>query len=496
MSTKGKAGGLFARLRALLRRLEPQSFRGLLVIGFTLVALPLILALVTNAIALKQIAVHSEDALQQAMRANRLGHQAAVALASMNRSAQLIAAESTPGRLAAYERDRDAFMVVLSELRAMPFAVADGPLIDSLVTDEEAAYRALRAAAGGSAALPRGTEDFSALAARGQRLVELGERRVGQEITYLLDHVSRARWLTGWQLLALLPIMFLLAGGFVALIAKPIREVNAAIGRIGAGDLAIPAAVAGTRDLQQLGRRIDWLRQRLVELDRQKNRFLRQVSHELKTPLTALREGTALLSEGQLGPLTSRQQEVLDILRASGDRLQAQIEELLAYGEAEFRRSSLHISPVEVRRVVARVLDDHNLALRARDLRVSPAIDDVMVDADAEKLRVMIDNLLSNAIRHSPDGGVISVRVTGGRERVVIEVSDEGEGIPLAERPHVFEPFFRGGRALRVRPAGSGVGLSVVSDYVRAHGGSVAVVDSANGACLRIDLPLRQALTV
>lgn len=64
MSTKGKAGGLFARLRALLRRLEPQSFRGLLVIGFTLVALPLILALVTNAIALKQIAVHSEDALQ------------------------------------------------------------------------------------------------------------------------------------------------------------------------------------------------------------------------------------------------------------------------------------------------------------------------------------------------------------------------------------------------------------------------------------------------
>jgi two-component system sensor histidine kinase GlrK len=460
--------GIF--LRTLLRRLEPQSFRGLLIIGFSLVSLPLILALVTNAIAVKQIAVHSEDALQQAMRANRLGHQAAVALASMNRSAQLIAADTTPARLAAYERDRDVFMVVLSELRAMPFAGPDGPLIDGLVAEEEKAYRALRAAVEGGAGCGAGmsgrVEDFPALAARGQRLVELGERRVYQEIGYLRDHVSRARWLTGGQLLELLPILILLAGGFVALIARPIREVNAAIGRIGAGDLAAPVVVAGTRDLQQLGRRIDWLRQRLAETDQQKNRFLRQVSHELKTPLTALREGSALLSEGQLGALTARQQEVVDILRASGDRLQAQIEELLAYGEAEFRRGALNIAPVEVRRVVARVLDDHNLALRARHLRVVPEVDDVMVDADAEKLRVMIDNLLSNAIRHSPDGGLITIRVAGGRERIAIEVSDQGEGIPPAERQHVFEPFFRGGRVdgpRRVRPAGSGIGLSVVS---------------------------------
>jgi two-component system, NtrC family, sensor histidine kinase GlrK len=308
------------------------------------------------------------------------------------------------------------------------------------------------------------------------------------------DTAARAQVITFWQMLALVPVALLLAAGFTVLIARPIRQIDAAIRRMGAGDFTVPVGVSGPRDLQMVGRRIEWLRHRLSELEQQKNRFLRQVSHELKTPLTALREGSELLSEEALGKLTPEQQEVAGILRANSIELQRLIEDLLSYGAAEYQRSAMRFAQVEVRRVVARVLDDQNLALRARALRVAPQIEDITLEADPEKLRIMLDNLLSNAVKFSPEGGVIEVDVRSDGAYLLLEVSDSGPGIPPAERERVFDPFFRGRSVAGGPLRGSGIGLSVVRDYAQAHGGTVEVVDEPrqSGARLRLRLPLRQ----
>jgi two-component system sensor histidine kinase GlrK len=306
------------------------------------------------------------------------------------------------------------------------------------------------------------------------------------------ETAAQAQRITFWQMLALVPVALLLAAGFTVLIARPIRQIDAAIRRMGAGDFSAPVGVSGPRDLQLLGRRIDWLRHRLTELEQQKNRFLRQVSHELKTPLTALREGSELLSEEALGKLTPEQQEVTGILRANSIELQRLIEDLLSYGAAEYHRSALRFSQVAVRRVVARVLDDQNLALRARALRIAPRIDDITLEADPEKLRIMLDNLLSNAVKFSPERGLIRIEVRGEGQCMVLEVSDAGPGIPPAERGRVFDPFFRGRSVAGGPLRGSGIGLSVVRDYAQAHGGTVEVVDESSGARLRVTLPLRQ----
>lgn len=200
------------------------------------------------------------------------------------------------------------------------------------------------------------------------------------------------------------------------------------------------------------------------------------------------------MSEEALGRLTPEQQEVAEILRSNSIELQRLIEDLLSYGAAGFHRSEMRFEPVEVRRVVARVLDDQNLALRARALRIAPHLADITVEADFEKFRVMLDNLLSNAAKFAPEGSVIELAARSDCRQLVLEVADSGPGIPPAERERVFDPFYRGRNDAAGRLRGSGIGLSIVRDHAQAHGGSVEVLDdpSRQGARLRLSMPLRQ----
>lgn len=477
-----------------MRFLQPDSFPKLLVVGFAMVALPLIFALVNNAISIDQFANRSQRAVQQAVKSTQSSRRLAELLATLERNARQMAILGDRSLLDAYEANRKGFLQTAAEFAALPFDVEQKAALDDIVNGEAAIHSALRDAAPGSAEVKRAAEAFRRLDARAGSIIERGDRLIDREIEAMRETAARAQRITFWQMLALVPVALLLAAGFTVLIARPIRQIDAAMRRIGGGDFAAPVGVSGPRDLQLLGRRIEWLRHRLNELEQQKNRFLRQVSHELKTPLTALREGSELLSEEALGKLTPEQQEVVGILRANSIELQRLIEDLLSYGAAEFHRSALSFSPVAMRRVVARVLDDQNLALRARALSIAPHVDDITLEADFEKLRIMLDNLISNAAKFSPERSVIDIDVRSDGQHVILEVADAGPGIPPAERERVFDPFFRGRSVAGGPLRGSGIGLSIVRDYAQAHGGTVEVVDDPKqaGARLRVTLPLRQ----
>jgi two-component system sensor histidine kinase GlrK len=143
---------------------------------------------------------------------------------------------------------------------------------------------------------------------------------------------------------------------------------------------------------------------------------------------------------------------------------------------------------VEIRRIAARVIDDHKLALRTKTLKLDLDLPDIRFSADSEKLRVMLDNLVSNAIKFSPAHGTIRLSGAVRDEHVEIEVRDDGPGIAVEERTRVFEPFYRGRSASGALVKGTGIGLSVVREYARMHGGSVEIVGDAPGArfCLRL----------
>jgi two-component system sensor histidine kinase GlrK len=281
-------------------------------------------------------------------------------------------------------------------------------------------------------------------------------------------------------------------------IARPIAEIDGAIRQLGGADFNHPIAVRGPEDLRYLGRRLDWLRRRLDEFETQKNRFLRHVSHELKTPLTALREGAELLHDQVGGPLTPPQKQVVGIMRDNSVKLQRLIEELLDYQRALHAAAMLEVKPVSLDELVADAARPHQLAAASKGLRLALDTQPVALDADPEKLRSIVDNLISNAVKFTPPGGTITVkaRVLGGE--AVIEVMDSGPGVPAEERESIFNLFFRGRTRVESSASGSqvkssGLGLAIARELVEAHGGRIAVVPEGKGGHFRVTLPRRSA---
>jgi two-component system sensor histidine kinase GlrK len=247
--------------------------------------------------------------------------------------------------------------------------------------------------------------------------------------------------------------------------------------------------VRGPEDLQSLGERLDWLRRRLAELEAEKNRFLRHLSHELKTPLTVLREGAELLNDQVGGPLAPPQRQVVAIMRDNSVKLQRLIEDLLDYQRALHSAGPLQPRAVALDALVQDVARPHQLAVQAKGQHLELDLDKVSVEADPEKLRSIIDNLLGNAVKFTPSGGTIRVLTRAAAREAMVEVIDTGPGVPLEERESIFDSFFRGRAKASGRIEGTGLGLAIAREFVEAHGGRISVVSETSGGHFRVTLP-------
>jgi len=473
-----------------MQRYYPRSFLKLLLIGFTLVALPLIFALINNAVSVDQLANRSQRAVYQAVQATQSSRRVSELLNAMERTARQIVILGDQFLLDAYEIARKDLAQTARQFASLPFDVEQRAALEQILRGEAEIYAVLSNPGAKPAQLREVIENFGELGAHARTITTRSSALIDREVEAMRETADRAQRLTYWQLLALVPVAIFLVIGFSLLIARPISQIDAAIRHLGRGQFAAPVSVSGPQDLEQLGERLEWMRRELLDIEEQKNRFLRQVSHELKTPLTALREGAELLSEEAVGKLTPEQREIAEILRHNSVELQKLIEDLLSFGASQFRKVTVDLEPVDVRQVIERVAADQRLAMKARRVSLECSVADVMLSADSEKLRVVIDNLLSNAVKFSPEGGAVSIAARLHAGSLQLDVIDQGPGIAPVERERIFEPFYQG-RASSAGPVrGTGIGLSVVKEYVFAHGGSVEVLDAPRGAHFRVRLPL------
>jgi len=467
----------------------PRSFLGLLLAGFTLVALPLVGALAYSAWHTEQLAEQSRNAVYSAAQAARASRSLVNRIGSIERLAQQMAVVQDPGLAADYARVHQSFKLVSGELLLLPLEGDQLAALKKTVAQEQGLYDLLTEAPRRKIDPRRVGRITGELAENAYEVLSISYQVADREVVRL-----RANAETVQQRLILLVIFStaVVLGIALALtryISRPIAELDASIRQLGDADFSRAITVRGPEDLQTLGERLDWLRRRLQEHEAEKNRFLRHLSHELKTPLTALREGAELLNDQIGGPLAPPQRQVVSIMRDNSVKLQRLIEDLLDYQRALHAAASLQPRAVPLDGLIREVARSHELAMRAKRQNLSLELEKLTVEADAEKLRSILDNVVGNAVKFTPPGGSIGVTARSEGADATIDVVDTGPGVPPEERDSIFQSFFRGRAPAGGRIAGTGLGLAIAREFAEAHGGGISVITRANGGHFRIVLP-------
>ncbi|MCF6226798.1 MAG: HAMP domain-containing histidine kinase [Xanthomonadales bacterium] len=468
-----------------------SSIRQLTVVGFLLVVIPLTAALISTVFQVDKLAAQMQEAVRDSAQAVEASRLIATQALSMERSAGQYGVLRDPILFERYQTQREQLTEAIARLLALlPLQTDVINQINKLSQREEALYDQLEkwSSIPGHDAQKLGPEfKLADIVNPIPRLVTEWIVNDSKSINSQVEDVQR---MLLWQAIALTPLALILAGVFSVLITRPLRNLGKAIRCLGAGELTTPVQVSGPRDVRELGEQLDWMRQRLAELEQQKLIFLQHVSHELKTPLTAIREGTGLLHDKVVGSLNEEQTEVVKILHKSSLMLQAQVEGLLSFNLAMAEDRPDQLQVVDLAGMTHDAIEKHQLTMRPRHISVEKDIHYVEVPGEYRQLRTVLDNLLSNAIKYSPDAAEIQIKLGMEDNMACLDVIDQGAGIDFKDRQQVFEPFFQGKQVSRGPIKGTGLGLAIAQRYVYLHNGSIQVLHSDRGTHIRVCLPL------
>ena len=467
--------------------LPRPSFRQLLLVAFLLLAGLLAAVALRGLASVEDLLASSRSGAQRSLALNahvdRLNEQGL----TMERAARQYLVLQDPALRDTFQRAASAAAAEVQALRQAPVGGAQPAPVDRALAaawrEQLAALRAgVEEGADPADSLRRDArlaQGFAALVALQARMAEGVRSHTEARNAALQTELESGRQRLARQLAGSIALAVALALLLAWALARPLRRVEQAIDALGENRLDTRIDIPGPADVRHIGRRLDGLRQRLAELDADKARFLRHVSHELKTPLAALREGVALLGDEVAGPLSDKQREVARILRDNTATLQRRIEDLLQFNAAAFAAQRLVRQPVDVQAWVAALVEEQQLQWRSRNLQVQAHGPALQAEIDAALLGSALANLLSNAIRYSPPGSTIQVRWRAEADTLLLEVADQGPGIPATERNRIFEPFFRGAVQPEGGLQGTGIGLSIVAETVAAHGGRITLAPAA-----------------
>jgi signal transduction histidine kinase len=273
---------------------------------------------------------------------------------------------------------------------------------------------------------------------------------------------------------------------------RRLRTLEQAARALGEGKIDVRAVETGGDEVSSLAHTFNRMAEdlstraaALAASDRARRQLLADVSHELMTPLAAIRGYTETLAMPELSIDPPTQQKYLGIIGDETQKLESLIGDLLDLARLEGGGGALTIEEVPVRELFGRIADRHGPALRARNIRlecsVRPA--DLTIDADAEQLERALQNLAANAIRHTPDGGQLTLAAevvdTETGFAALLTVEDTGPGIPAEHLPHIFERFYKADASRSAAAAtGSGLGLSIVQAIVARHGGTITAANA------------------
>lgn len=290
----------------------------------------------------------------------------------------------------------------------------------------------------------------------------------------------------------------LLAGQLAASITRPIDQLRAAVEGIEPDDANLDIVVEGDDELAALGTALNRMVARVREAHADRDRaessrlqLIAAISHDLRTPLASARLMNEAISDGVLSADDER--AYVERIGKELRTLDGLIEDLFELSRLEAGERALERTPADVQILMAESVESMRPeAEQARvDLRLEVAPQLPVIDVDPPAIQRALRNLLANAIRYSPEAGVVRVRAANGGDWVNLTVSDEGPGISPSDAPHIFDAFYRGDRARLRNGAGAGLGLAIARGIAEAHGGSLSLEETESGASLRLRVPAK-----
>lgn len=272
-------------------------------------------------------------------------------------------------------------------------------------------------------------------------------------------------------------------------IARPLRRLEAATEAVAQRAFSEPIAVRGNDEVAALTRAFNRMAERLRELDAFKERFFSAISHDLRTPLMAITWSADLLLVGGARTLGPKQTRLVERIQTSSKRLVGLVNQILDLGRARAGQLRLDLHETDLRRLVEASVDEVRPLAEQRRLRLAAEVADSVpaVVADEERLYQVLVNLLGNAVKFTPEGGLVSARVGVAGDEVVVRVEDTGIGIPADQLARLFDAYHQAHEG----HGGTGLGLAVVKALVEAHGGRVWVEsEEGRGSRFGFTLPL------
>jgi len=326
------------------------------------------------------------------------------------------------------------------------------------------------------------------------------DRRSRADVSEALRISAAASTTTLLALAAGLAVAFALGLWTTRTLTTPLRRLREAMANVAGGDYVVPENLPYGRhdEIGDLARSFSWMTEHLAKLDKMKAEFISIATHELKTPINVISGYVELVEEGIYGPTTDKQASALQSVREQTTVLTRLVNQLLDISRLEAGGLNLDMHEVAVRDVFDNL--ERSFAVLAEqkriqlDFEIDPSLP-ATIEGDSDRLRdQVLGNLITNALKFTPEGGQIGVRAWAADDELCIEVRDSGVGIPHAQLPYIFDKYYQIGQQARAK--GAGLGLAIARDVVEAHGGRITVESAEGvGTTFRITLPLLQSRT-
>ena len=452
---------------------------------FIIVTLPLIFAIIYSVIEITNYTEKSQLTLMKTVNTTENSRIMLERLMSMERSIRQFQVLNETEFFDTYLGHRSNFLDVLESLKLKEISKKFVKKLQSLQENESVLHQNILLHSDSKQFELTKTDlnKFDDLTLQAKNLLRNGEKKASKDAATLAKIANKVRQKLVYSALVSIPLALILGLTFVHLLNRPIKDIGRAIRNLGEVGFEQPISIKGPQDLMELGIHLEWLRQKLNQFENEKQQFIRNVSHELKTPLATLKEGTDLLAENVVGELNTEQQEIIRLMKIGNIAIYNLVENLLEYQKTISTQIELNLSSFKLVTLIERIAEEYLLLLRSKNIVLKSNLAPVTINADYEKLKIVIGNVFSNALKFSPPDSIIGLTLTSDNNIIQLVIEDQGLGIGKKTKQLIFEDFYQGNSAHAWKIKGSGLGLALVKHYIAAHQGTIKLLPPTKQYC-------------